>query len=126
MKKIINTKNAPKTIGPYSQAVFVGGFLYISGQIALNPVTNKLDINSIESETHRVMQNLQAILEEVGLNFSHVIKASIFLKNMNDFPTVNGIYAEYFLDNNFPARETIAVAGLPKNVNIEISMVAYG
>lgn len=124
MKKIINTKNAPQAIGPYAQAIEVDGFLYISGQIPLNPETGELETNSIETETHRVMENLKAILEETGLNFSHAIKTTIFLKNMDDFPLVNTIYGEYFKTNDYPARETVAVAGLPKNVNIEISMIA--
>lgn len=124
MKKKINSNKAPEAIGPYSQAVEVNGFLFISGQIAINPKTGELNLNSIEEETHQVMRNLKSILEEAKLDFSSAVKTSIFLKNMNDFTEVNAIYGGYFPENNYPARETIAVAGLPKDVNIEISMIA--
>ncbi len=120
---IINTKYAPAPIGPYSQAVFAGNTLFISGQIALVPGTPDLELNSIESETHQVMKNLKAILLEAGIDFSNVVKTTIFLSDMALFNQVNEIYASYFT-SNFPARETVAVKGLPKNVNVEISMIA--
>lgn len=123
MKQIISTKNAPGAIGPYSQGVLINGILYTSGQIAINPKTNDLVIDSIENETHQVMKNLQAILEEAKMNFSHVVKTGIFLQDMNDFQKVNEIYASYF-SGNYPARETVQVAKLPKGVNVEISMIA--
>ncbi len=123
MKKIIQTKNAPAPIGPYNQAVMAGDLLFISGQIAINPENDHLLIGDIEVETHQVMKNLSAILTEAGMNFSNVIKTSIFLSDMAHFARVNEIYHTYF-DGNFPARETVAVLGLPKSVNVEISMIA--
>ncbi|WP_129714291.1 RidA family protein [Pedobacter sp. SYP-B3415] len=123
MKKIIQTKNAPAPIGPYSQAVQTGNLLFVSGQIAINPETEQLNITSIEEETHQVMRNIKAILLEAGLDFSHVIKASIFLTDMGNFPRVNETYASYF-SSDFPARETVEVSVLPKNVNVEISVIA--
>ncbi len=122
-KRIINANNAPAPIGPYNQAVEANGMLFISGQIALDPQTGHLLMDSIEMETEQVMKNLQAILLEAGLTFEHVLKTSIFLSDMNYFTTVNGIYAKYF-SANYPARETVQVAGLPRGVNVEISMVA--
>ncbi len=123
MKKIIQTKNAPAPIGPYNQAVMAGDLLFISGQIAINPENDHLLIGDIEVETHQVMKNLLAILTEAGMTFSNVIKTSIFLSDMAHFARVNEIYHTYF-DGNFPARETVAVLGLPKSVNVEISMIA--
>jgi 2-iminobutanoate/2-iminopropanoate deaminase len=123
MKKIVNTKNAPAAIGPYSQAVWAGDLLYTSGQVALIPETGTMDNDSLETETHRVMKNLSALLEEAGLSFNHVIKASIFIKDMNDFAKINEIYASY-LQEPYPARETVEVARLPKDALIEISVVA--
>lgn len=123
MKKIINTSNAPAPIGPYSQAVLVGNTLYTSGQIAINPSTNELVIADIKLETKMVMENLKALLTEANMDFSHVIKCSIFISNMNDFAQINEVYGSYFT-SNFPARETVQVACLPKNVNVEISAVA--
>lgn len=123
-KEIISTTNAPAAIGPYSQANFVNGVLYISGQIPINPATGELE-DGIEKETHQVMKNLKAILEEAGLNFSNVVKATIFLKNMDDFAVMNDIYASYLDKNSYPARETVQVACLPKNVSVEISMIAH-
>lgn len=120
---IINTKYAPAPIGPYNQAVLAGGFLFISGQIALVPGTPDLANGSIEDETRQVMNNLKAILQAANLQFSHVVKTTIFLSDMSLFGEVNDIYATYFT-GNYPARETIAVKGLPKNVNVEISMIA--
>lgn len=122
-KKIINASNAPAPIGPYNQAVEVNGMLFISGQIALIPGTDELQLSSIEAETTQVMENLKAILTEAQLDFSNVIKTSIFLSDMNLFATVNTLYAGYF-SSDFPARETVAVLGLPKGVHVEISMIA--
>ena len=122
-KKIINASNAPAPIGPYNQAVEVNGMLFISGQIALIPDTDELQLSSIEAETTQVMENLKAILTEAQLDFSNVIKTSIFLSDMNLFATVNTLYAAYF-SSDFPARETVAVLGLPKGVHVEISMIA--
>ncbi|MXS71991.1 RidA family protein [Flavobacteriaceae bacterium W22] len=124
MKKIINTENAPAAIGPYSQANFANGVLYISGQIPVDPATGKL-VEGIEKETHQVMKNLEAILTEAGMTFKNVVKASIFLKNMDDFAVMNDIYASYLDAESFPARETVQVSCLPKNVDIEISMIAH-
>ena len=124
MKSIVQTSQAPAPIGPYSQAVKAGNTLYISGQIALDPATGELNMASLDDETHQVMRNLQALLGAAGLDFSNVVKTSIFLRTMDDFARVNAIYGSYFL-SHFPARETVAVVGLPKNVNVEISMIAY-
>lgn len=124
-KTIINTTKAPAPIGPYSQAVKAGGFLFLSGQIALVPETSELKISNIAEETKKVMENLRAVLEEAGFNFGNVVKTSIFLKEMSSFAVVNEEYGKYF-DKDFPARETIAVKTLPKDVNVEISMVAFG
>ncbi|MGX9986162.1 RidA family protein [Soonwooa purpurea] len=124
MKKIINTNNAPAAIGPYSQANMANGVLYISGQIPVDPATGKLE-EGIEKSTHQVMKNLEAILTEAGLGFRHVVKTTIFLKNMDDFAVMNDIYASYLDAEAFPARETVQVSCLPKNVDIEISMIAH-
>lgn len=122
-KKIIQTDKAPAPIGPYSQAVQAGNMLFISGQIALVPGTGDLNNSSIAAETTQVMSNLQAILREASVDFSHVIKTTIFLSDMSLFAEVNEVYGKYF-SADFPARETVAVKGLPKNVNVEISMIA--
>ncbi len=122
-KKIINTPNAPDPIGPYSQAVQAGSLLFISGQVAINPSTGNIEATDTIGETHQVMHNLKAILSEAGLDFSHVLKTTIFLSDMSLFVTVNEVYGKYF-NGSFPARETVAVKGLPKNVNVEISMIA--
>jgi len=122
-KQIIKTSNAPDPIGPYSQAVKSAGLLFISGQVALKPGTSELITNNISEETKQVMNNLKAILTEAGLSFDHVIKTTIFLKDMNLFVPVNEIYGKFF-ESGFPARETVAVKGLPKDVNVEISMIA--
>lgn len=122
-KEIINTEKAPSPIGPYNQAVRSGDLLFISGQIALKPGTSELANTDIIEETHQVMQNLKAILSEAGLGFNNIVKTTIYLSDMDLFGQVNEIYGKYF-DGNFPARETIAVKGLPKSVNIEISMIA--
>lgn len=123
-KKVISTPNAPAAIGPYAQANMVNGVLYISGQIPIDPETGNL-VDGIEKETHQVMKNLQAVLTAAGLTFSHVVKATIFLKNMDDFAVMNEIYASYLDADSFPARETVQVACLPKNVSVEISMIAH-
>ena len=124
MKKIITTPNAPAPIGPYNQAVLTGNTLYTSGQIAINPVTGELVLNDIKTETTQVMQNLKAVLEAAGMTFENVIKSSIFISNMDDFTSINEIYGRYFNDETAPARETVQVARLPKNVNVEISVIA--
>ena len=123
MKKIINTHNAPKAIGPYSQAILSGNTLYCSGQIATNPVNGNLVIDNITEETNQVMQNILAVLNEAKMDFSHVVKCSIFMKDMNDYAAINAVYANSFLDN-LPAREAVQVSALPKNVNVEISVIA--
>ena len=124
MKKIINTTNAPAAIGPYSQANMANGILYISGQIPVDPTTNEL-VEGIENETHQVMKNLHAILTEAGMTFKNVVKATIFLKDMGDFAVMNSIYASYLEEGTYPARETVQVSCLPKNVDVEISMIAH-
>lgn len=123
MKKIIKTDNAPAPIGPYNQAVEAGGFVFVSGQIPLDPATAEIVTDDIKAETKKVMDNIGAILDEAGLNFSNVVKTSIFLTDMQSFASVNEVYGSYFTDQ-FPARETIQVAALPKNVNVEISVIA--
>ncbi|WP_374166324.1 RidA family protein [Arcticibacter sp. MXS-1] len=123
MKRIINTTKAPAPIGPYNQAVLVNALLYVSGQIALHPETGELMMATVEEETRQVMANLKAILDEAGFEFGDVVKTTIFLSDMGLFPLVNEIYGSYF-SGAYPARETVAVAGLPKGVNVEISVVA--
>lgn len=123
MKRIINTTKAPAPIGPYNQAVLVNDLLYVSGQIALHPETGELMMATVEEETRQVMANLKAILDEAGFEFGDVVKTTIFLSDMGLFPLVNEIYGSYF-SGAYPARETVAVAGLPKGVNVEISVVA--
>jgi len=123
-KEIIKSGQAPEPIGPYSQAVKAGGFLFLSGQIALVPGTSELITTGITEETKQVMENLKAVLTEAGSDFSAVVKTSIFLKDMNSFAEVNAEYGKYF-EKDFPARETVAVKTLPKDVNVEISMIAY-
>jgi 2-iminobutanoate/2-iminopropanoate deaminase len=122
-KKIINTTNAPAPIGPYSQAVMTGNFLFVSGQVAINPATGNVEAGNIEEETIMVMKNIEAILLQAGMNFGHIVKTTIFLSDMSLFAAVNSTYATYF-KTDFPARETVAVKGLPKNVNVEISVMA--
>ena len=124
MKKIIHTSEAPAAIGPYSQATLVNGTLYISGQIPVDPESDKL-VEGIQKETHQVMKNLKAILTAADMDFSNAVKASIFLKSMDDFAEVNEIYASYFEKEIYPARETVQVSCLPKNVDVEISMIAF-
>ena len=124
MKKIICTPKAPAPIGPYSQAIESNNTLYVSGQIAINPETGLLDNEDITSETVRVINNLRAILTEAGYVPEEVVKCSIFLSDMAHFETVNEIYATLFNEKTAPARETVAVLGLPKNVNVEVSLIA--
>lgn len=124
MKKIIFTTNAPAPIGPYNQAVLVGNTLYTSGQIALHPETGELVVSDIEAETQQVMENMKAVLAAAEMDFSHVVKTTIFIMNMGDFAPINAVYARYFDEKTAPARETVQVACLPKNVNVEISMIA--
>jgi 2-iminobutanoate/2-iminopropanoate deaminase len=124
MKKIIHTDKAPAPIGPYSQAVQFGNMLYTSGQIAINPTTGELVTEDIKAETRLVMENLRAVLQAAGMNFEHVIKASIFVSDMHNFAAINKVYATYFNEATAPARETVEVANLPKFVNVEISMIA--
>ena len=124
MKKIIFTDKAPAPIGPYNQAVLVGNMLYTSGQIALHPLTMELVLDDIETETKQVMENMKAVLEAADMTFHNVVKTTIFIMNMGDFVRINTVYGSYFDENNAPARETVQVAGLPKGVNVEISMVA--
>ena len=123
MKKIINTHNAPKAIGPYSQAILSGNTLYCSGQIAINPITGNLVTDNIMTETTQIMKNLLAVLNEAKMDFSHVVKCSIFMKDMNDYAAINSVYSNIFSENP-PAREAVQVSVLPKNVNIEISIIA--
>ncbi len=123
-KEIIITTDAPAPIGPYNQAVKAGNFIFLSGQIALIPGTSELVNSSIQEETHQVMRNIKAILYAASANFHHVVKTTIFLSDMKLFAEVNEIYGSYF-ESDYPARETVAVKGLPKNVNVEISMTAY-
>lgn len=123
MKEIINTNNAPAPIGPYNQAVSANGFVFVSGQIPLDNATGQIVSGDIKAEAAKVMENIAAILAEAGLNFGHVVKTSIFLTDMGSFGSVNEVYGSYFTDN-FPARETVQVAALPKNVNVEISVIA--
>ena len=123
MKKSISSDNAPQPIGNYSQAVLVDNTLYTSGQIAINPKTGELELDSIESETKLVMENLKGLLNEVQMDFENVVKCSIFISEMNNFSRINEIYGSYF-SSNFPARETVEVARLPKDVNVEISVIA--
>lgn len=124
MKKIIFTSQAPAPIGPYNQAVLVNGILYTSGQIAINPQTNSLVLDTIEAETQQVMQNLKAVLKAASMDFEDVFKVTIFILNMEHFGRINAIYSQYFNEKTAPARETVQVACLPKNVNIEISILA--
>ncbi len=123
MKKIIVSKNAPNPIGPYSQAVIKGNMLFVSGQIAINPANGDLMTGDIKTEAKQVMENLKGILTDAGFDFSHVCKSTIFMKDLNDFATVNEMYGSYF-SGDYPARETVQVSKLPLNVNVEISVIA--
>ena len=124
MKKIIKTNSAPAPVGPYNQAVLSGNTLYTSGQIAINPATGELVNSSIEVETKQVLENMRAVLTEAGMTFDNVVKATIFVKNMNDFAKINTVYGSYFNTETAPARETVEVGNLPLFVNVEISMIA--
>ena len=124
MKKIINTKDAPAPIGPYSQAVLINDTLYTSGQIALDAITGKLILDTIEIETKKVLENMRAVLKAADMDFSNVVKSTIFLSDMKNFSVVNDIYSTYFISELAPARETVEVSELPKKVNVEISMIA--
>ena len=123
MKKIINTPNAPTVIGPYSQAILSGNTLYCSGLIAINPITGNLVTDNISAETKQVMKNILAVLKAAEMNFENVVKCTIFMKDMNDYASINEVYGNSF-DSNLPAREAVQVSVLPKNVNIEISVIA--
>ena len=123
MKKIITTAQAPSPIGPYSQAVKVDNILYTSGQIAINPENGSLVLSDIKSETKQVMENIKAILDASEMSFNHIVKATIFISDMNNFAAINEIYGSYF-HSDFPARETVQVSRLPKDVNVEISVIA--
>ncbi len=124
MKKIITTTKAPAPIGPYNQAILSGNTLFASGQIAFNPDTNELVLDNITNETTQVMQNMKEVLVAAGMTFENVVKTSIFISDMNDFGAINAVYGSYFNEATAPARETVQVACLPKNVNVEISMIA--
>lgn len=124
MKTIIKTDKAPAPIGPYNQAILAGNMLFVSGQIALDPVSNQLVLDDIETEARLVMNNIQSILEEASFSFEDVVKSTIFLSDMSTFAKVNEVYGSFFT-GNYPARETVQVSVLPKNVNVEISVIAY-
>ncbi len=124
MKHIINTPNAPQPIGPYNQAVIVNDILYCSGQIAIDPTTNALVLSSMEEETKQVMENIKGILSYANIDFNAVFKSTIFIKNMDNFNIVNTVYGSYFNHETAPARETVEVSRLPKDVNVEISVMA--
>lgn len=124
MKKVIHTDNAPKAVGPYSQAIQVDDFLYCSGQISIDPKTNEVFAGDVKTQTEMVMKNIEAVLAAAGLNFNNIVKTTIFITNMNDFATVNEVYANAFKEAP-PARSTVAVAGLPKGVNVEIEVIAH-
>ncbi|OYX23380.1 MAG: reactive intermediate/imine deaminase [Flavobacteriales bacterium 32-35-8] len=124
MRKVINTPKAPTPIGPYNQAILSGDTLYLSGQIAMNIETGQLVLDDIKSETKQVMENLKAVLNAADMSFENVVKTTIFISDMNDFTLINEVYGSYFDDANAPARETVQVARLPKDVHVEISMIA--
>ena len=124
MKQVIYTNNAPEPIGPYSQAIIANGFLFASGQVAINPENGEINLTTIAEETHQVMRNIKALLLESEYEFEHIVKTTIFLSDMSLFAEVNEVYGSYF-DSAFPARETVAVKGLPKGVNVEILITAF-
>jgi 2-iminobutanoate/2-iminopropanoate deaminase len=125
-KKAVSTKNAPAAIGPYSQAVRIGDFLYTSGQVGLDPATGTLVSGGIEAQTTRVLENLKAVLDAAGIDFTHVVKTTVFLKDMGDFAAMNAIYGKYFAPEGVvaPARSTVEVARLPKDALVEIEAIA--
>lgn len=125
MKKIINTPDAPKAIGPYSQAVTAGDFLFVSGQIPVDPATGNIVSDEVGAQARQVFANIKAILKASGCTFDNVVKANVYIKDMNDFALVNGIYAEYFSEGNYPARAAVEVARLPKDIKVEIEVIAY-
>jgi len=125
MKKIIETKNAPSPIGPYSQAILINNILYTSGQIAIDPTTGNLKTSSITEETQQVMVNLKAVLKAADMDFGNVVKTTIYITNMDDFSKINKVYGSYFNEDTAPVRETVQVAKLPKLVHVEISVIAY-
>lgn len=125
MKKIVHSINAPAPVGPYSQAVMAGDWLFISGQIAVNPATGEIIHRTIEEETHQILMNLKVILNEAGLGFDDVVKCTVYVKDMEHYGIINAIYGEYFGLDNAPARELVEVTRLPKDVNLEISAIAY-
>jgi len=124
VRQIVQTDQAPAPVGPYNQGIIHNGTLYASGQIAINPATGELVMDSIEAETHQVMKNLAAVLKEAGTTFEKVLKCSVFVSDMKNYGRINAVYAEYFNDDTAPARELVEVANLPKYVNIEISVIA--
>lgn len=124
MKEIIQTSKAPAPVGPYNQAILANGTLYVSGQIAINIETGDLVLDTIEAETHMVFKNLKAILQKAEMTFENVVKASVFVSDMNMYSRINAVYAEYFRESTAPARELVEVANLPKFVNVEISVIA--
>lgn len=124
MKKAIRSENAPNPVGPYSQAIQQGPFLFCSGQVSIDPKTNEVLKGSVKEQAQLVMKNIEAVLAAGGLNFSHVVKTTIFLTDMNDFGQVNEVYSSYFKEP-YPARSTVAVSALPKGVNVEIEVLAY-
>ena len=125
MRKVILTKDAPAPIGPYSQAILADNTLYVSGQIALDPNTGQLLTSDIALETHRVLDNVKAILIAAEMSFSDVVKCSVFVKDIGQFAAINAVYTTYFSEDNAPARELVEVAALPKGVNVEISCIAH-
>jgi len=125
MKKILNTDKAPAPVGPYNQSILTGNTLYISGQIAIDPASGNLLTEDIETETHQVMKNLAAVLDNAGMDFSHVVKCSVFVSDMDNYARINAVYGSYFDEATAPARELVQVSVLPKHVNVEVSAVAY-
>ena len=125
MKKIIKTNEAPEPIGPYNQAIEAGEFIFLSGQIGIDVDTGELINENIQAETNQVMRNIESVLKASNRNFDNVVKSTIFLKDLNDFSTVNEVYSKYFKNKISPARETVEVARLPKDANVEISVIAY-
>jgi len=125
MKKILNTDKAPAPVGPYNQSILTGNTLYISGQIAIDPASGNLLTEDIETETHQVMKNLAAVLDNAGMDFSHVVKCSVFVSDMENYARINAVYGSYFDEATAPARELVQVSVLPKRVNVEVSAVAY-
>ena len=124
MKTIISTSKAPSAVGAYNQAVLAAGTLYVSGQIAIDPTTGSLVLDSIEGETHQVMQNLGSVLEEAGMSYENIVKCSVFVSDMEMYSRINAVYASYFDEETAPARELVEVANLPKYVNVEISCIS--